>query len=412
MDEMKMKDEFFGGKGIDTPYERELIDPDIHIEWPEKRSEYQVMPDVMNLIERSREFRLSKALMNYQWLYDEIQSLLGVIEERNQQNSRFKEYHNALKDPSKSLQELIIMEDQYSTYMDSCDIELYGLLYRIGESIRVRMTFLDEFFRTQLTEETNLELIEQAELSSIAEWERIENSITAFYLELSDEIDETADTSIQQLEKKRQIYMDLHNTLADISFIHQNRYAMLLETVEQAKLLIEHPQQLLGNNLSYFIQQLTQLSDWKAAKTHLLLLFRKYKEQLYSLKGKYAMVDDMKETFLSEKQYLFQRMLRHSAHPLREWLYEQEESLADTLDVFAGLMTEALQQSKEQYEDSMMDLLKFYRQEAVFYYEQITCIQKKEQIRRFLKIIEDLYKNNHITEEWIEQYLNEQGYAS
>jgi hypothetical protein len=410
MDEMQMKDEFFGDKGIDTPYERELIDPEVNIEFPEKTSEYQILPDTLNMIERSREFRLSKALMNYQELYDEIQALLSKIEERNSNDSAFKEFVQALQTSSKNIYELLEIENQHSGHTDSGDFELYGMLFRMGKSISVRMTFLDQYFRTQLTDKTNIDEIEQAELDSISEWEKKENEIAAIYLELSDEIDEAAETEINKLEEEKRVYERLHTTLADISFIHQNRYLMFSEVVQQAKILVEHPTSLIDGDMRYFLKQLSMLPDLSTAKIHLLLLFRQYKEKLQSLKGKYAFIDDMKETFLSEKHYLFQRITRNATDPIRKWLYDQIESASRTLDIFASLMVNAIKRSKEQYEDSMMDLLKFYRKEAVFYYEQIAYLQKKEQIRLFLRIIEDLQETSEITDEWIEEYVKANGY--
>jgi hypothetical protein len=406
-----MDNQVFGGKGIDTPYERELIDPEIHIDLPEKTSSYQILPDTLNMIERSREFRLSKALMDYRDLLQQIQDLLSKLEQRNSTQA-FKDFIMMLSSGNKTFHELLAIENQNSGYKDTSDFELYAMLFRMGKSIETRIEFLDKYFRTQLTSETDPEIIEQEEIASILEWEKTENELVEYYLQLSHEPDEDIDIEkeIQRLERKKRQYERLHNTLADTSFIHRNRYKMFVDVIEQAAMLIDNPKSLIDGEMGYFIKQLSNFNDLKAVKTHLILLFRQYKEKHQALKGKYMLIDDMKETFLSEKHYLLQRISRDSIDPIRNWLYEQSESTSRALDIFANLMVNSIERSKQQYEDSITDILKFYRKEAVFYHQQMAYIQKKEEIRLFLRIIEDLEEVNEISDEWIDEYLKVNGY--
>lgn len=407
-----MTDEtLFGQKGIDTPYERELIDHNPQIEFPQKKSTYQISRDTFLTIERSKEFLISQAILDYQELVNRLDDLLVTIEKRTHTDTL-----QALKErlANKKFHDVMEMENEITSYDVTGDYEVYTILYRMRDSAYTRMEFLSGNYRTQFTEETDSDLATEAELNAIMEWEKAELDLNEAYEEVSHdtELANELEGKLKMLENRREALSSLHTTLADTAYIHKNRYVMFEDIINQAESLVNHPQMMISGNVRTLMDQLVVMKNLGAMQAHLILTYRVAKDQHNALKGKQLMVDDQKEQFASEKSFFYQQLKTNTVTPLRDWLYEQEEDLSDSLDLFAGIMVESIDKTSKQYDSTLADLLNFYQNETVFYDQQMTFLQKKEQIRLFLSILKDLEETEEVTDEWADEYLRVNGYDS
>lgn len=417
--------QLYGDKGIDTPYEREKITYRPNLAYKKEKIRELLRPEVKQSIERARRFTISNNLSDYDELVAEIDQMMKDIEARNTPSlmTQFKEML-----AQKQYKEITAFERTYSGYNQTGDFEIYSLLHYMRESAGTRRDFIDERFRTQITNETEIENIQEVETASIDNWELLEAKVIQGYqdmihLEEEDHIHPSDDDSLfmnneelsydylAELEKQKRNAELLHTSLADTSYVHTNRYHMLLGVVQKLRILTYYPQSLVDKNLKDFIMSLSELGSMSAPKAHLILQFRKIKEKQESYKGKMMTIDDEKETFASEKQYMYQQLETKTIEPMKQWLYNQTEEVSGALDIFSEYMVGSMQESRTTYEDSLSDMLNFYKSETDFYDQQILFLKNKEEIRRFYSILEDLEDVEQIRGEWVEEYLKANGYS-
>ncbi|MCD7910974.1 hypothetical protein KC480_05470 [Bacillus velezensis] len=419
-------DKVYGNKGIDTSYEREVITYRPVIKFEKEKLSALLHEETQQSIERSRTFMISRNLAEYDELILEVDQMLQDIAARNQ-TDLVSLLTSLLID--KKINEVITFEREQCGYKQTGDFELYTLLYNMKQSMQIRRDFLDERFRVQFTNETEISEVEEAEANSINEWEQLEAQVNHAYQDMTDHDedddhfhpldDDTLSYNIEHLnydelqgleEQKRKKEL-FHTSLADTSYIHRNRYFMFLEIIEKAKTIVYDANSLIDHNLKGFILSLSELGNLSAAKAHLILQFKSLKEKHEALKGRMMTIDDEKENFASEKQYMYQQLETKTVEPLKNWLYSQEDEVSGALDIFSGYMVNSMQNSRSSYESSIADILNFYQSEASFYDEQILYIKNKEEIRKFYRILEDLGDATNITDDWVEEYLKLNGYS-
>jgi hypothetical protein len=409
-------DQLYGNKGIDTKYEHELITYRPDLSFSRDDINVLVRPEVQQSIERSKTFTISHNLSEYDELIAEVNTMLEDIKARNQQSS-IEKLHSMLSD--RQTKEIIAFERNNSGYQQTGDYELYSLLFNMKESMSTRRDFIDEKYRTQITSETDIEKIQEAELSSISGWEQLEAGVIQGYKNLAevDEEDSFEDPSylsyerLEQMDKQKRNKELFHTTLADTSYIHRNRYFMFLEIVEKAKILTYQSNSLVDSNLKDLILSLSDMSNVSGAKAHMVLQFRKIRDKHDSMKGRMMTIDDEKETFASEKGYMYQQLESKTIEPIKTWLYDQEEGYSGSLDKFSSIMVNSIKESRNNYEETLADMLNFYKSEADFYEQQIHFMKEKEEIRKFYRILEDLEEAGQIGGEWVEEYLKANGYT-
>lgn len=418
-------DKIYGGRGIDTSYEREKVEYRPQLKFKKEQLEFILRPETKQAIERSRTFTISHNLSEYDELIAEVDQMLKDIEARNKPDL-MKTLNVCLSE--RKYKEQFILEKQLSGYDQSGDYELYSLLYNMKESMQVRRDFIDNKFRTQITNETSIESIQESEEKSISEWEQLEARVLEGYKDIMNHDDEDEvhplddDTltvnsthltygEIEKLEKEKRTKEMFHTSLADTSYVHRNRYFMFLEIIEKARILTYHSNSLVDKNLKSFILSLKDLGNMTTAKAHLILQFKKVKDKHESLKGRMMTLDDEKETFASEKQYMYQQLETKTTEPLKDWLYQQNDDVSGALDIFSSYLVDSMKDSRKNYEDSLSDMLNFYKSEADFYDQQINFLKNKEEIRKFYSILKDLEDVEQIQGEWVEEYLKANGYT-
>lgn len=415
----------YGNKGIDTPYEREKITYKPEIKYAKKDLNEILRPETKQAIERARTFTISQNLSEYDELIADIDKMLKDIEARNN-TTLVGELKELLS--TKEYKAVLVFERTHSGYDATGDFELYSMLSNMKDSLSVRRDFIDDRFRTQITGESDIEKIQEAEEAAISEWEQLEATTLEKYQELSllhdheDEMsiqDESLSTMLPELtyeelekldQQKRNMEL-LHTSLADTSYVHRNRYFMFMEIVEKAKTLVYDANSLIDYNLKDFILSLKDMGSLSAPKAHLILNFRKIKEKHEGLKGRMMTLEDEKESFASEKQYLYQQLETKAAEPVKAWMYQQEDSYSGALDIFSQYMVDSMKETRQTYDKTIADMLNFYKSEADFYDQQITFLKNKEEIRKFYSILEDLEDVEQIREDWVEEYLKTKGYS-
>lgn len=422
-------DQLYGKKGIDTPYEREKITyrPDIHFSKDSLRE--IIRPETQQSIERARTFTISQNLQEYDELIAEVEQMMKDLQARNAKASMDR-LNTMLA--QKQFKEIMAFEKENSSYNQTGDYEMYAILYWMKDSMQTRRDFLDAQFRTQFTGETDIEKIQEAELQAINEWEQLEAQVIEGYKNLInyDEGDGHAHTHgieddsltpngayvtyeiLNTLEQRKRNRELLHVSLADTSYVHRNRYFMFLEIVERAKILVYQSNRLIDKNLKEMILSLQGLTNFSAPKSHLLLQFKKIREKHDAIKGRMMTIDDEKETFGSEKQYLYQQLEVKTVEPLKRWLYDQEENVSGALDTFSSYLVKSMRETHATYEETLADMLNFYKSESDFYDQQIIFLKEKEEIRKFYSILEDLEDVGQIRGEWVDEYLRANGYTT
>lgn len=418
-------DELYGNKGIDTPYERETVTYRPNMRYTKEDIHGALRPEVKQSIERARTFTISHNLSEYDELIQEVDRMLRDIEARNPKENMTRLNGMLSK---KQFKEIISFEKQQSSYTQTGDYELYSLLFHMKESMQVRREFLDQRFRTQFTNETDIQKIEEAELKAIDEWEQLEAQAMDGYARMAtydednhehsmgedslsgsqEQLDYEQLESIEFRKRNREI---LHTSLADTSYIHRNRYFMFLNTVERAKTLVYESTSLIDKNLKSFMMSLGEMPNLSTPKTHLILQFRKVREKHEGLKGRMMTIEDEKETFASEKQYMYQQLETKTVEPMKKWLHNQDEEISGALDLFSRYMVKSMKDSRSAYEETLADMLNFYKSESDFYEQQINFLKDKEEIRKFYRILEDLEDVEQIRGEWVDEYLKVNGYT-
>ncbi|HZG70206.1 MAG TPA: hypothetical protein VEY51_01610, partial [Chondromyces sp.] len=190
-------DQLYGKKGIDTSYERETFTYRPTWKYEKKDLDQLLREEIKQSIERARTFTIAQNLLEYDELIADIGQMLRDLESRNP-----KEKIEKLKEhlSQKDYRALFAFEREHSSYQDTGDYELYSLLFHMKESLQVRRDFIDRHFRTQITHETEIKKIEEAERKSIEEWEYLEAKVMEGYALLAqqdeDEIHPADDTSL------------------------------------------------------------------------------------------------------------------------------------------------------------------------------------------------------------------------
>lgn len=417
-------DHLYGSKGIDTAYERDLVSYRPNIKYKKEQLSQIIRPEVQQSIERAKTFTISQNLEEYDELIAEIEQMMKDIASRNSKTliDRLKERLS-----QKLYKEVMSFESEQSGYSQTGDYELYSLLYNMKASMETRRDFIDDRFRTQITSETDLAEIQAAEAQGIEEWEQLEARTMEGYRLMTNHdedhagafdddslvtnLDHLSYEELERIEKKKRNREIFHTSLADTSYVHRNRYFLFLDIVEKAKILVYESNQLIDKNLKEFILSLSDLASISSAKAHLILTFKKMKDKHEALKGRMMTIDDEKESFASEKQYMYQQLETKSIEPIKEWLYAQESEISGALDIFSEYMVDSMSESRNSYESSLSDMLNFYKSEADFYGQQIYFLKNKEEIRKFYRILEDLEDVEQIHGEWVEEYLKTNGYT-
>lgn len=400
----------YGNRGIDTQYEREKIKYRPHLIYPDRESKYPMSDEAIVQISRAIDFSIGEVIVNYNKLIEKITELLNTIEERNPDDD-FAEYLSVLK--KNELDKIIEAEKKHSDYYGAVDYEVYTILYFMRESIQKRVEFIDENYRTLITSRTEEDEILEDEMSSINEWIKTEYDLAEAYEKvMHEEEDYDIHAKIEALEEKRRELEQFHTSLSDIAYVHQNRYHFFETLIDIANTLVNYSNTLIGDSVDVFIENLLSLGSLKNLEVHLMLQFKEFRRKLDALKNQYLLIDDEKEQFASEKQNFYHKVMLEANNEIKNWLYDQVEGVSETFDLFASIIVDSLKETKKTYDETLADLLNFYQTEANFYERQLNLIQKKEEIRQFARIIEDLEDADSIDPEWIQKYLEDKGYAS
>ncbi len=416
-----MSEKLFGNKGIDTNYEREIINYKPNLSVPKKDRFFRIDPSIVQKIIRAEDFTITKTLLQYDELIQQINDLLAILDNRNKTKD-FMDYKKVLE--IGKLKDIIVQENKLSDIRSTLDVESYTVLYRMKLSCEKQRAFLDQHYRNQITDTTDISLIEKKELEMIGEWVQAEHdfndlvdNMDQLEEEMHDHDEEEGSSETSYLEQEiydqdilKQNKMMLHDSLADTSYVHTNRYYMFKEIINQFQFIIEDASIIMKSDMHEMIKQIASMTDREALIAHLIYAFSGLKKDMDTLKGQYSLSDDNKEAFIAKQQWFYQQLESKSSSSVKNWLYNQNDS-SESMNALANILVGSLEKSTKKYNSSVVDMSRFYQQEVIFYNNLLTLIQKKQENRIFLRILEDLQEIKNISNEWITSYLSVNGYT-
>lgn len=405
MSSKKSHDKWYGNIGIDTDYERSLLKYRPNLIYPEKESVFPIPSEIVMEIRRSQDFTMSKTLIDYEELIEEIGKVLSDIEDSLSNDDLFEEYLKVLE--GGKLKEVFKYEDKRNDYEGSSELDIYTILYLIKSSVEEQYDFLDENYRVKITDETEMEKVLESEMSLIDDWILEEYKILEMYEEAGHDIDNYDDYlyEIFKLEDERKRKKDFHRSIADVSYVHRNRYTMASHILKRAKEIIYYPKSLVGKDLDVLLENLITLPDVSSLSIHLLLEFKNKRERYENLREKFLFINSSKEMIASRRQLMYRDIVYNSNGNLKKWLEGEAEGYSESFDSLAGLLVHSVKNTEETYEKSLGDMLNIYQTEFDFYSNQMTHIREKEKIRQFARIVEDFEEAQVIDDDWINEYV-------
>lgn len=413
-EEKMIQDSLFGGKGIDTKYERSLI---YYRPLLSYLREYQpLMPEVeVNQdIERAERFPVYQIVYDYNELLDEIENMFILI--RNKvAKEKIDEIEMHFK--NKSYNKIFDFENSVENINQYNYLEYYTMGLFIKESIQFRLDEVIDKYVKQYTDEVDPEKIKEAEEVSIEEWKQLEQksmSIEEDYekglisVSSSDEYayDDVLAELVNDLETMKQDKYDLHTTLADLGYIHRNRYFMMLHIIDSLYSLVESIQSLVPNDIENLIYAFDKnKSKLNSIKAHLLIQYKNAKEQHSLAKGQYTNYVSKKETLANDKQYFYQQVVNNTKNDLMDFVYANINDESDSVQMMNEIIVGSMVESNDNYNNVLAEIFNFYKEEANFYQEMLLKIQAKEKIKVLYRIIEDIGEVSVLTKEWIANYV-------
>lgn len=408
-------DKLFGYMGIDTKYERELLNYKPIISFLKKKSSFAGREEVSQLVERSEMFPTYQIIHDYQELIGDLNDLIKYIEvvtgkELIQQSSGFLS--------EKKLTDLFQFEKSQDAISNHQLLDVYSICLFLLDSMQFRLDDILSKYVTQFSKETDVSKIEADEKQSVLEWKTLESKTAEAYTSLVNEDQEhdhivdgfihttISHEMIEELERLTYEKELLHTTLSDLAYIHRNRFFMMMETIEKLKTLVYDPTSLVADGLDSLVHSIFQAKDKTAMESHLLIAYKKEKDKHHSMKFKYLEFQSPKERFAADKQYFLQQLELKAKQSLTTYLYDNMDASSTASDKFNSLLVKSLEQTSADYELILAEMLNFYRTEALFYEQILLFLKNKQEIRVFYRICKDLQEKESIDIQWVGDYIS------
>ena len=404
----------FGKKGIDTSYERDLFERRVKLTYPEKDGGAWLPSDLMENIQRAREFSVSNVIGGYELLRERISVIMKHIESEMKNNGDFGKYKTLLETTGYKA-EAIDVENANSEIRGHSFFELYGILFRLKHSIENQIDFQYNHYASQFIEGRSLEDLALAEENSISVLAQMQSDLYTDATDVHSHGNEDEIIQVNEFEQKQvaiQRNSLMHITNGDISYSHLNRQADLEVIVNAIENLVYYAKEMLDGNIELMIQKLHALDNKNAVKVQLLSQFSNIKARHIGSKSKYKTISSDVELYASEAAYAHKKIKEGSTDPLMSWLVDQSEQESRSFDQLAGILVEGVVNSERTYEKMNGSMTQLYKSESNYFANQVDFIQDKEKIRLYFRIIEDLEDRISIDGEWILEYLVTNGYRS
>lgn len=409
-----IKDELFGYLGLDSKYERDLVYYRPLLKYLKDETSLFPEIDAYQPIQRAELFPVYQVVYDYEELIEELDSMLTLIrtKENNLSLDTIDKYFK-----NKEYDEMFKYE---RTLYDVGNIN-YVPYYITGlflmDTLSFRLDEVIEKFVSQYTSETNDKEIEKAERKSISEWKQLEqksltleedyeNELIKIEEDESYEYNSVMGSLSEELDRLRSEKYDLHTTMADLGFIHRNRYFLLLQVIEGLYSLVESPMSSIKGNLSDLIYSIhNNRAAIPSMKAHLLISQKQAYDEYSVTEKQYTNYISQKESLANDKQFFYQQVINGTKSDIVSFLYASQEIESDSVNDFSEIMMTSLKSSEEEYDGILAETLNFYREEAEFYKDILIKIRKVEKMRAYGRICTELEDKDMLSVEWVTDYV-------
>lgn len=408
------KDELFGYLGIDSKYEKELIYYRPLLEYLKDTKEVFPEIELNQDIQRAEMFPVYQIIYDYQELIDELSSMFALIRKK-EDNSLLDKIETYYK--SGEYDKIYALENENDTIYRQSYLEYYTTGLFLMDTLSFRLDEVIDKFVSQYTSETEPEAIEKAEKVSISEWKQLEQKSVTLeedyennLLNIENEDEYEYDSVIaglsDELESLKEEKYNLHTTLADLGYIHRNRYFMIVDIIDGLYSLVETQASILENDLDQLIFSMFENRNvMPSIKAHLLVQYKQAKDEHNVTKNQYTNYHSAKESLANDKQYFYQQLNNKTKSDLANYFYSTMEDESSSVEAFNTILIGSLVSADQQYNDVLAEILNFYKEEATFYQEILLKIQNKEKLKVYYRICEDLEEKDTITSEWVADYV-------
>lgn len=421
-----MNDKLFGYLGIDTSYERKLVyyRPLIKALRGVGGASSISEGDKDIKVLRVEEFTITKAISAYRTLIERIEGILEDI--RKREDPVLFERVRTLYDDGK-FQELLAL-DSYSDKVNTrCYVDFHYMCRLMLTSLNSRLVEVINKFGTQFTEDKSDDAIAEAEALSIEEMnvlyqtlKNLEPTVNEITNGIDDhgpshDDDEIPTTSSNYEITYQQTLRDVndlineknrfHQSIADLSMIHQNRCAMINEMCDIISVMINHLFNLYNEDIEDAIHLFHENNGSSIMMVAATTNFSSIKTKQIQQKAKLFEYQERIESFAFDKQFFYQQMeqnYNNNAINLSSNLLYNDNPTVKRVN---SLVISSIEENKHSYNKTIKDMLNYYKQEAEAFKNTLDLAIDKEEVRLFYLIGESLKNVHTINVEWMENFF-------
>lgn len=421
-----MNDKLFGYLGIDTSYERKLFYYRPLIKALRGIGNGESISDADKDIKvlRAEEFTITKAISAYRVLIERIEGILEDIKRR--EDPTLFDRVRTLYDQGK-FEELISLDQLKDQVHQRSYIEFHYMCRLMLTSLNSRLVEVIEKFGSQFSEEKSDAAIAEAERISIAEMNALYQSLNKLKPTVNELVNEESDyhthehgddedyladehTSTYNLmladvNKLIQEKNRFHQTIADLSMIHQNRCAMINEMCDIIEVMVNNLFNLYDEGIEEAIHLFHENNGAAVIMVASKGNFDKIKAKQIQQKAKLFEYQNKLESFVFDKQFFYQQLeqtYNESAITFSSnLLYNDNE----TIRRLNNIVISSVEENKHSYNKTLKDMLNYYKQEAEAFKNSLDLAIDKEEVRLFYYIGDSLKNTQTINVEWMEAFF-------
>jgi hypothetical protein len=380
----------FGEKGIDTEYELSIINYKPELNYEKGIYYNEIDRNKKNKIKRAKEFSIKNVVDRYEELIKKINSLMKTIEEKKEENKDFLEMKELLNNNKKN--KATEYEEKNSTHYEDYYSEFYSMLYKIKKSIENRKNGLKKEHSFYIeNEEKSIENWEEAEADyTYLDEKLIENASHTHYDEeehIESGEKEFYKNKIEEVSKYVERYEKYHTNTADIGYVQLNRVMYMEGIVLEIEDKIKNGFDFFEESEEELFRFINTHNNKNQILSHMIINFEKIKSNVKRIKENHVLYESDKEEFFSKEQYQLYKVETKANQELVDWLYYQPESPNFIVKDFSNYLIDSVKETSEDFQNKNANMLKFYKQENIFFKEWYSGIKEKEKIRSYIKLL-------------------------
>jgi hypothetical protein len=396
--------DWFGGKGIDTFYERELLTYVPEIKKPTIEMMNKIEMNTRNLMDRSKEFSMQSVISEYEQLLKTCDNLMKKIEKHKKGEVNFESFMRTCKEGKEK--ERIEKEESFSKYKDDDQFELYGVLSKLTKAMEECKRKLQSGYEYAIKNEKKIiDNWVKAEIDFLFFSEREKEKMNDHTHEDSahgheedegeeeyyfDEEEEYNQAKIILAEEERDKLSSYSIKTADVSFVQKNRLKMYEKIIANIQKKLSDQRKIIPGDMEIIEQLLGSKHKKEDLIANMIFAFSKKKEEALDVKKQLMLLNPEKEDVFLKRQNQYYDMVNKNKRESVDWLYSQSAEEDEGFSLFADILADSIEEASDFFEETNAQLLGFYKNESILYDRLLFLIEKKEQIREFIRILEKL----------------------